>query len=85
MPGAGLAGLRITETLVNGWDLARSTGQREPFDDAVAQTGLDSTRNQLSAGADRCGFAFAPEQPAPADAPAIDRLAAHPGRVLDAG
>ena len=85
MPGAGLAGLRITETLVHGWDLARSTGQRPPFDDAVAQTALDFTLQQMPPGADRSSFPFGPEQPAPAQAPAIDRLAAHLGRVVEVG
>lgn len=84
MPGAGLAGLRITETLVHGWDLARSTGQQPPFDEAVAQTALDFTVRRLPSGADRSSFLFAPEQPVPADAPALDRLAAHLGRRLDA-
>lgn len=85
MPGAGLAGLRITETLVHGWDLARSTGQRAPFDDAVAQTALDFTIRQLPPGAERSSFPFAPEQPVAVDAPAIDRLAAHLGRVVVPG
>lgn len=85
MPGAGLAGLRITETLVHGWDLARSTGQRPPFDDAVAQTALDFTLRQMPPGADRSSFPFAPEQEVAADAPAIDRLAAHLGRAVGSG
>jgi uncharacterized protein (TIGR03086 family) len=84
MPGAGLAGLRLTETLVHGWDLARSTGQSPPFDDAVARAALDFTLRQLPPGADRSSFPFDPAQPVPADAPAIDRLAAHLGRVVDA-
>ena len=82
MPGAGLAGLRLTETLVHGWDLARSTGQQPAFDEAVTRTALDFTMHQLPPGADRSSFPFAPEQPAPADAPAIDRLAAHLGRRI---
>lgn len=82
MPGAGLVGLRITETLVHGWDLARSTGQPVPFDEGVALAALDFTRRQLPAGADRSSFPFAPEQTAQADAPAIDRLAAHLGRQV---
>jgi len=85
MSGAGLAGLRLTETLVHGWDLARSTGQRPAFDEAVTRTALDFTMHQLPAGADRSSFPFAPEQPVPADAPAIDRLAAHLGRRVAAG
>ena len=82
MPGAGLAGVRLTETLVHGWDLARSTGQQPAFDEAVTRTALDFTMHQLPPGADRSSFPFAPEQPAPADAPAIDRLAAHLGRRI---
>lgn len=85
MPGAGLAGLRITETLVHGWDLARSTGQRAPFDDGVAHTALDFTLRQMPPGADRSTFPFAPAQPVGPDAPAIDRLAAHLGRRVTGG
>ncbi len=85
MPGAGLAQLRITETLVHGWDLARATGQDVPFPDEIAQTTLDFTLHQLPPGADRSSFPFAPEQPVPADAPAIDRLTAHLGRRQDTG
>ncbi len=83
LPGAGIAQLRITETLVHGWDLARATGQRPPFDDALAQSALDFTLRQLPPGASRRSFAFGPERAAPEGAPAIDRLAAHLGRELD--
>lgn len=83
MPGAGLAGLRLTETLVHGWDLARSTGQRPPFADGPARAALDFTLRQLPPGADRSAFPFAPLQPVPDDAPALDRLAAHLGRRVD--
>jgi uncharacterized protein (TIGR03086 family) len=83
MPGAGLAGLRLTETLVHGWDVAHSTRQPPPFDDAVAQVALDFTLRQLPPEADRSSFPFAPAQPVPADAPAIDRLAAHLGRAVE--
>ncbi len=83
MSGAGLAGLRLTETLVHGWDLARSTGQKMPFDDDAAQSALDFTLRQLPAEADRSSFPFAPEQPVPPEAPAIDRLAAHLGRRVN--
>lgn len=85
MPGAGLAGLRLTETLVHGWDLARSTGQSPAFDDAVAQNALDFTTRSLPPGADRSSFPFAAERPVSADAPAIVRLAAHLGRSVAAG
>ncbi|HEY7814727.1 MAG TPA: TIGR03086 family metal-binding protein, partial [Nakamurella sp.] len=80
MPGAGLARLRITETLVHGWDLARSTGQPVPFAEPLARGALDFTLRQLPSGAERSTFPFAAEQAAPDNAPAIDRLAAHLGR-----
>jgi uncharacterized protein (TIGR03086 family) len=82
MPGAGLARLRITETLVHGWDLARATGQSVPFGESLAQGTLDVTLRQLPPGAARSTFPFAAEQLAPDDAPAIDRLAAHLGRMV---
>lgn len=81
-PGEFLVHMRINEHLVHGWDLARATGQPAdglPAD--VAERGLEMWRARL-AGHPREGGPFAAEQPAPADAPAIDRLAAFLGRPL---
>ena len=79
VPGSALAGIRITEFLGHGWDLARATGQPPVFPDQVAARGLAQARKQLSS---RSPGPFAPEQPVPDDAPAIDRLAAFLGRSV---
>ena len=80
VPGAALAGIRITEFLGHGWDLARATGQAPDFPDSVAARGLAEARNQLRSRSP--GPSFAPEQPVPDGAAAIDRLAAFLGRAV---
>jgi len=79
VPGSALAGIRITEFLGHGWDLARATGQPADFPDDVAARGLAEARNQLRS---RSPGPFAPERPAPDGARAIDRLAAFLGRSV---
>ena len=79
VPGSALVGIRVTEFLGHGWDLARATGQSADFPDGVAARGLAEARNQLRS---RSPGPFAPEQPAPDGAPAIDRLAAFLGRAV---
>jgi uncharacterized protein (TIGR03086 family) len=82
MTGAGIGYLRLTETLVHGWDLATATGQPVPFGEGQARAALDFTLQQLPPGASRKGLAFGPEHAAQENAPAIDRLAAHLGREV---
>ena len=74
--------MRINENLMHGWDLARATGQvtSELPEDLAEQTLAMWTR-QLG-GRPRESMPFAAAQPAPADAPAIERLAAYLGRAL---
>jgi uncharacterized protein (TIGR03086 family) len=79
VPGSELAGIRITECLGHGWDLARATGQPPVFSDNVAARGLALARRQLRS---RSPGPFAPEQPVPDGAPAMDRLAAFLGRAV---
>lgn len=79
VPGTALAGIRITECLGHGWDLARATRQVPDFPDDVAARGLAEARNQLRV---RSPGPFAPEQPAPDGGPAIDQLAAFLGRTV---
>jgi len=79
VPGPELAGIRLTEFLGHGWDLARATGQPSDFPDTVAERGLVEARSQLRS---RSPGPFAPEQSAPAGAPVIDRLAAFLGRTI---
>jgi uncharacterized protein (TIGR03086 family) len=79
VPGGVLLHLRITELLTHGWDLARATGQPGPFANDLAEQELAFTEASLGrVPPDRPPFA--PPQPVPADADAIDRLAAALGR-----
>jgi uncharacterized protein (TIGR03086 family) len=79
VPGPALAGIRITELLGHGWDLARATGQRPEFPDDVAARGLAQARDQLRS---RSPGPFAPEKPVADGAPVIDQLAAFLGRSV---
>lgn len=78
-PGSMLVHLRITELLVHGWDLARATGQPPGLPDDLAHKELALSLAQLG-DAPRDALPIAEPQPVPADAAAIDRLAAFFGR-----
>lgn len=82
LPGAAALHLRITELLVHGWDLARATGQATTGLPAeLAETELAFSARQIDAlPPDR--RPFAPPQPVPGNAPAIDRLVAYLGRPV---
>ncbi len=71
--------LRITETLVHGWDLARAIGVRTAFPNEVVAQELEFTRAALAdLPPDR--RPFGPPRPVADDAPLIDQLAACLGR-----
>lgn len=81
VPGPVAVQLRVTETLVHGWDVARATGQSLAVPGDLAGRALDFTLAMLpSVPAGRSPFG--PPQPVPDGAPAIDRLAATLGRHL---
>jgi uncharacterized protein (TIGR03086 family) len=80
VPGVVALHLRLVEALVHGWDLARATGRPLHHPAALVEQALTFTRNAL--GEVPAGRAFAPPQPVPDDAPAIDRLAALLGRSV---
>ena len=82
LPGTAALYLRITETLVHGWDLARATGQPAKLPDEVAEAALAFVRGRQAPDVPRTGHPFGPIQPVGEDAPAIDRLAAHLGRTV---
>lgn len=83
VPGIVALHLRIVEALVHGWDLAQATGQPLRVSGEVAEQELAFTNGKL--GDVREGSRpFGPPQPAPEDAPAIDRLAACLGRRVTA-
>ena len=73
--------MRTNEGLIHGWDLAHATGQTAAFPEAVAEQTLATVRVTL-AGRPRDPRGFGVEQPAPEDAPALDRLAAFLGRSV---
>jgi uncharacterized protein (TIGR03086 family) len=83
LPDSALAGIRITELLGHGWDLARATGQPADFPDDLAERALTEARNQLRNRPEGPHAPFAPQAPVPDDAPAIDRLAAFLGRTVE--
>jgi uncharacterized protein (TIGR03086 family) len=81
VPGAVALGLRLTEVLVHGWDLARATGQTPRFPEDAAEQALAFTVPMLQrVPPDR--QPFGPPQPVDQHAPAIDRLAARLGRTV---
>jgi uncharacterized protein (TIGR03086 family) len=79
VPGMLALHLRITETLVHGWDLARAIGVRTAFPGEIVAQELEFTRVALEdVPPDRSPFG--PPQPVADDAPLIDQLAACLGR-----
>ncbi|NJC69784.1 TIGR03086 family protein [Planosporangium thailandense] len=80
-PGPLLLTMRVVDTTVHAWDLAKATGQSTDLDPELAEVALSALRAALPA--DRSGGTpFGPEQPAPAGATAADRLAAFAGRAV---
>jgi uncharacterized protein (TIGR03086 family) len=77
--GTTIVHMRINEMLIHGWDLARATGQPAGLPDDLAEGALRQWQARL-ADRPRDGMPFDTPKPVPADAPAIDRLAAYLGR-----
>ncbi len=80
LPGAVAVQLRLTETLVHGWDLARATGQAPGFSAEACATALAFSRANLGRAARSPTPPFAPPRPAPEGASPLDQLAAQLGR-----
>jgi uncharacterized protein (TIGR03086 family) len=82
VPGLVALHLRLVEALVHGWDLSRATTQPLPaYPAGLAEQELDFTLAKLS-DIPPGHSPFGPPQPAPENAPALDRLAARLGRSL---
>jgi uncharacterized protein (TIGR03086 family) len=75
--------LHLGETLVHGWDLARATGQRSPWDDEVVEASLTQFRSWLPPQRPP-GSPFLDATPWGADGAPIDQLAAYLGRDVGA-
>jgi uncharacterized protein (TIGR03086 family) len=75
--------LHLGESLVHGWDLARATRQRPPWDDQVVEASLTQVRSWLPPQRPP-GSPFSDATPVSPDAAPIDQLAAYLGREVGA-
>ena len=75
--------IHLGETLVHGWDLAKSTAQRPAFDVEVVEASLRAYRSWLPPTRPAGSF-FADATAVADDAEPIDRLAAYLGRDVSA-
>lgn len=78
MPGEAIGAVGITEVVIHGWDLARSTGQNYDVDPATADVVLANV-TQFAAEGPVEGL-FGPAVPVGDDAPVLDRIVALSGR-----
>lgn len=81
MPAAFAAGILPVELALHGWDLAQSSGQTVHISDELVGY-LRGLAEELVPGGR--GSSFGDEVTPPADASAIDRLAAYAGRTVPA-
>lgn len=80
LPGRAAFHVRLVETVVHAWDLARATGKHPAFDPEVVETASQFSRSHLP-GDRPPGAPFAPPVTVADDLPAIDLLAAELGRT----
>ena len=71
---------QLAELAVHAWDLARATGQRADFDEGIASTALDWSRQTLKPEFRGPDKAFGPAHPEPTDATPTEALVAWFGR-----
>ncbi|MCX5202736.1 TIGR03086 family metal-binding protein [Streptomyces sp. NBC_00237] len=81
-PGRRLVEQLVIEMLVHGWDLARATGQPHDLLPGLAASALPVVREIYGGLPRTAAGSFAEPQPLPADACALDRLAAYLGRTV---
>jgi uncharacterized protein (TIGR03086 family) len=79
--GHDLMGIRISENLVHGWDLATATGVEMVVDDELAARVYERLEPQ-AAGLAATDFFSAPTTPLPADASRLEQLVHLVGRQL---
>ncbi len=81
--GAELMGLGVLDTFQHAWDLAKATGQDTDLAPGLAAALMGpAVAHMAHAPRGEEPAPYAPEQPAPAGAPAADRLAAFLGRAV---
>jgi uncharacterized protein (TIGR03086 family) len=79
-PGAFLLTMRVNDTLIHAWDIAKATGQSTDLDSDLAQACLTLV-SQIPVPRGPGGM-FAEQCPIPDGASAADRLAAFTGRAV---
>ncbi len=82
IPASVFIEIATTDALLHGWDLARATAQDAHLDEALADRQLEVARKIIFEGArgEDTTAPFGPEQAAPPNATAIEKLAAFLGR-----
>jgi uncharacterized protein (TIGR03086 family) len=83
VPATWHVGQQISDLAVDGWDIAKATGQPTDLDPEVGRVALDWGRENLTPefrGDEASGQSFGFEVPVPDDAAVYDRLAAFFGR-----
>lgn len=83
VPGRGVVGAEVQETVVHGWDLARAIGAVDHLDERLAEAILPFAEQILPAEPRGGAIPFGPVRPTAPDAGAYVRLAAWLGRELD--
>lgn len=78
--GESLARMLLADTVIHAWDLAKATGQPTALDPDLCEAVVAWGRTVMRPEYRTPQSGFGPEVPAPADAPACDRLAAFYGR-----
>lgn len=80
VPGEMAVAVITADHLTHGWDVAKATGLDFNVSDELAEWALTTWQGVLGDGA-RDGGGFDDAVEVPADAPAVDRLAAFTGRT----
>lgn len=82
VPGRGVVGAEIQETVMHAWDLARAVGATDRLDERLALAVLPLAQEILPPGRRGGVTPFEPVRPAPEDADGYVRLAAWLGREV---
>lgn len=80
LPGDVAGMVALTEVIVHGWDLARSSGQPFDCDRASLEACLTHVAAVAASDPSELEGLFGPAVAVPADAPLVDRIAALSGR-----
>ncbi len=81
MPAPVALDMLTADHVTHVWDLTHGTDLAVELDDAIVEAALATSHSLVSPEFRAAGF-YGAEQPAPSDAPALDRLAAFAGRPL---